>query len=122
MSHVVVIQTEIRNAAAVRAACKRLKLPEPHSGAFTLFSGETTGLGVELPGWRYPLVCNIDTGSISFDNYNGHWGDRRHLDAFVQAYAVERTRIEARKRGHSVTEQPLPDGSIKLVVSVAGGA
>jgi len=48
------------------------------------------------------------------------WGKQEHLDRFQQAYAVERCRIEARKKGHSVTEQPLPDGSIKLVVGVEG--
>jgi len=40
----------------------------------------------------------------------------------MQAYAVERARIEARKKGHSVTETQLADGSIKLTIQVAGGA
>ena len=30
--------------------------------------------------------------------------------------------IEARKRGHPVTEQQLADGSVKLTIQVAGGA
>ena len=30
--------------------------------------------------------------------------------------------IEARKKGHTVSEQTLPDGSIKLTIQVAGGA
>jgi hypothetical protein len=34
---------------------------------------------------------------------------------------VEKAKIEARKRGHSVFEQPLADGSIKLTIQVAGG-
>jgi hypothetical protein len=50
------------------------------------------------------------------------WGDQRQLDRFLQAYAVEKAKIEARKRGHSVTEQALADGSIKLTLQVAGGA
>ena len=37
-------------------------------------------------------------------------------------YAVEKARIEARRQGHSVTEQPLADGSIKLTIQVGGGA
>ena len=121
MSHIVSIETQVRDVPAVRAACRRLGLSEPSSGKFKLFSGEATGLGVQLPGWRYPVVCNTKTGTLAFDDYGGRWGDTRHLDAFVQAYAVERTRILARKQGHSVVEQSLPDGSIKLVVSVAGG-
>jgi hypothetical protein len=36
-------------------------------------------------------------------------------------YAVERAKIEARKKGHHVTEQSLSDGSIKLTIRVGGG-
>lgn len=50
------------------------------------------------------------------------WGKQQELDRFLQAYACERTRIEARKKGYTVTEQPLTDGSIKLTIHVAGGA
>ena len=50
------------------------------------------------------------------------WGEQRQLDAFLQAYTVEKARIEARKKGHSVTEQQLADGSIKLTIQVGGGA
>jgi hypothetical protein len=39
----------------------------------------------------------------------------------VYSAAVEKAKIEARKRGHSVFEQPLADGSIKLTIQVAGG-
>ena len=40
----------------------------------------------------------------------------QQLDRFLQAYAVEKARIEARKKGHAVTEQSLADGSIKLTI------
>ena len=39
-----------------------------------------------------------------------------------QAYAVERARAEARKKGHVCMEQTLSDGSIKLTIQVGGGA
>ena len=44
------------------------------------------------------------------------------VSKFLQAYAVEVTKIEARRAGHTVTEQPLEDGSIKLTLQVNGGA
>lgn len=50
------------------------------------------------------------------------WGDQKEMDRFLQAYAIERARIEARKKGYTVTEQALSDGSVKLSVQVAGGA
>jgi hypothetical protein len=37
-------------------------------------------------------------------------------------YAVEKAKLEARRNGHSVHEQTLSDGSIKLSIQVAGGA
>jgi hypothetical protein len=122
MSHIVAIRTEVRDVAAVRAACKRLGLAEPVEGKTRLFSGEVTGLAIQFPGWQYPAVADLATGQVKFDNFGGRWGDPKHLDRFLQAYAVERCRLEARKKGHVVTEQQQADGSIKLTIQVAGGA
>jgi len=122
MSHIVQIQTEVRDPVAVRSACDRLKLAQPTHGTFKLFSSQATGLGVELPEWRYPVVCDTASGQVRFDNYGGRWGKQEQLDRFLQAYAVEKAKVEARKKGHTVTEQPLTDGSIKLTVQVGGAA
>ena len=122
MSHVVEIQTQVKDAAAVRAACQRLKLEQPSHGTVKLFSGEATGLIVKMPGWKYAVVFDTGSGEATFDNYGGHWGDQKQLDHFLQIYAVEATKVQARKQGHSVTEQNLADGSIKLTVNVGGAA
>jgi hypothetical protein len=121
LSHVVSIKTEVRDHAAVRAACRRLELPLPVLGTAQLFSGQATGLIIRLPDWTYPVIIDMTTGQVHYDNYNGAWGDQSHLDRFLQLYAVEKTRIEARKKGHQVIEQPLADGSIKLTIRVGGG-
>ena len=120
MSHVVTIKCEIRDPAAVRAACQRLGLPQPVQGTHRLFTNSATGLAVQLPKWRYPAVCDVSTGQVHYDNFKGHWGEQRHLDAFLQAYAVERAKAEARRRGNQVAEAKLPDGSIKLTITVGG--
>ena len=122
MSHIVSIKTEVRDPEAVAAACRRLGLPEPAHGTATLFEGRATGLLVRLPDWLYPVVCDVHSGELRYDNFGGHWGDPRHLDRFVQRYAVEKAAIEARKRGHAVSEQALADGSIKLTIQVGGGS
>lgn len=122
MSHIVCVKTEVRDAAAVRAACRRLNLAEPVQGEVQLFSGTARGLCVQLPDWQYPICCDVSTGQIKFDNFQGRWGDQKHLDRLLQAYAAEKCRIEARKRGHTVIETALPDGSIKLTVAVGGAA
>lgn len=122
MSHIVEIKTEIRNEAAVQLACSRLHLPPATRGTFELYSSTETGLGIELPKWKYPVVANTETGQIRFDNYQGRWGQQEYLDQLLQMYAVEQAKIEARRKGHSVTEQKLDGGAIKLTVAVGGGA
>ena len=122
MSHIVTIKTEVRDPAAVHAACLRLGLPEPVHGTAKLFSGEATGLLVKLPYWLYPVVCDTASGVVRFDNYNQQWGRQEQLDRLLQAYAVEKARIEARKRGHHVVEKSLADGSIEVTIRLGGVA
>ena len=120
MSHIVQIKTEVRDALAVQAACQRLGLEAPVLGTVTLFATEARGLLVRLPGWIYPVVFDTRSGQVRFDNYGGRWGEQVQLDRFLQAYAVEKTKIEARRKGHTVFEQTLDNGSIKLTVTVGG--
>jgi len=119
MSHIVQIQTEIRDVVALASACKRLDLAPPIHRSVRLFSEEATGMAVELSGWRYPVVCQLETGQIQYDNYGGRWGDQSQLNRLVQMYAIEKTRIEARRRGHSVSEHLQDDGSVMLRVEVS---
>ena len=122
MSHIVTIRTQARDPAAIAAACERLKLPPPTVGSFQLFSAHAAGHAIHLPGWRYPLVCDTASGELRYDNYEGRWGDQRHLDGFLQAYAIEKAKLEARRKGYSATEQPLPDGSVRLTIHLGGAA
>ena len=97
-------------------------LPPPIFGEAKLFSGTRIGWQVSLPGWRYPIVCDIDQGQIEFDNFQDRWGERQHLDRLLQAYAAERVKLEARRQGQTVTETSLPDGSLKLTIQMGGAA
>ena len=120
MSHIAQIKTEVRDASAVEAACRRLGLEQPTTGNFQVYVVQRAGMGVKLPGWQYPVVCNLETGAVDFDNYNGSWGNQKELDKFLQAYATEKAIHEAQKGGYSVFEQVLEDGSIKLNITVEG--
>lgn len=73
MSHIVSIQTEVRDSISIRAACDRLQLPEPVFGEAKLFSSTATGWQVRLPEWRYPVVCDVATARIAYDNFEGRW-------------------------------------------------
>lgn len=122
MSHIVEIQTEVRDPVAIQAACERLKLAAPEVRTFQLFTQQAHGWGVQLPEWRYPVVCDVSTGRLAYDNYEGRWGDPQQLNQFLQGYAVEKSRLEARRNGHTVFEQPLADGSIRLTIQLGGAA
>ena len=120
MSHIVTVKTRVTDPVALSAACRRLGLAEPVTGTATLFSAEAAGLIVNLPGWHYPVVADTRSGEIKFDNYNEAWGKQSELDKLLQGYAVEKAKLEARRVGHSVTEQALSNGAIKLTVHVGG--
>jgi hypothetical protein len=122
MSHIVTIKTKVTDAPSLAAACRRLGLEPPVQGSAELFSASAAGLMVRLPGWAYPVVADVGTGEVKFDNYEGAWGSQQELDKLLQAYAVERAKAEARRAGNTVTEQSLPNGSIKLTVQIGGAA
>lgn len=122
MSHIVTVKTQVKDPAALAAACHRLGLAAPTQGTAELFSERATGLLVNLPGWLYPVVVDTQAAQIHYDNYSGAWGSQTELDRLLQAYAIEKARIEARNSSHSVTEQSLPDGSVKLTIHLGGAS
>jgi len=122
MSHIVTIQVEVKDLDAIKSAAHRLDLKEPVHGKAVVFETEIEGVLVELPDWIYPIVCILDTGELKYDNLNEQWGDQKHLDQFVQTYCIEKATLEARRKGYSVVEQPLADGSVKLTVNMGGVA
>jgi len=63
----------MHDPVAVAAACRRLGLAEPVHGTANLFSGEVTGLIVQLPEWQYPAVVDTLAGAVHYDNFEGAW-------------------------------------------------
>ncbi len=122
MSHVVTVEVEIRDLDAIKSVCRRLKLKEPVCGKTILYETEVEGVLVELTDWLYPIVCDLSTGKVRYDNYGGTWGDQKYLDRFVQTYTIEKASLEARKKGYWVSEQSLSDGSVRLTVNMGGAA
>ena len=120
MSHLVSIKTRIHDPAAIAAACQRLGLPQPVQGTAQLYSGEASGLLLQLPGWQYPAVIDLGSGVVQYDNYEGRWGEPAELGRLLQMYAVEKAKLEARKQGYAVSEQALSDGCIRVQI-VEGG-
>jgi hypothetical protein len=65
------------------------------------------------------VVCQTETGELRYDNFGGRWGEQQQLDRFLQAYAVEMVKLQARRQGQTAIEQPLADGSIRVQIAVA---
>ena len=122
MSHIVTIRVEVKDFDAIQAACRRLALKQPSYGRAEIFNTTVEGVLVELGNdWIYPVVCILETGEVKYDNFEGTWGDEKHLHRFVQMYSVEKATLEARRKGYGVIEQPLADGSVKLTLNVGNG-
>jgi hypothetical protein len=118
MSHLVTIRTEARDPIALSAACRRIGVSEPDRETVQLFGGQIAGLAIRLPNWIYPVVVDIEAGAVRFDNFGGRWGEQKELDRLIQAYAVEKAKLECRRKGHAVSETAQGDGSIKLQILV----
>jgi len=108
MSHIVSIKTQIKDTTALAAACRRLGLAQPVAGTAKLYSGEAAGQIVQLPGWTYPAVIDVTAGQIHYDVFNGAWGDQKELDKLVQAYAVEKAKLEARRPATTLSSRRWP--------------
>lgn len=76
MSHIVEIKTQLHDPTAITAACHRRRVPTPLHGTAQLYSGQATGLLLQLPGWEYPVVIDTTTGNIQFDNFGGTWKEQ----------------------------------------------
>jgi hypothetical protein len=118
MSHLVTIQTQVKDIAAIRQACERLQLATPREGSARIYNQECSGWLVELPEWRFPVVCQTNTGELQYDNFGGRWGDPQKLDAFLQHYAVAKATLEAHRQGHSVQELLEQNGAIRLTIGL----
>lgn len=122
MSHLSQIKTAITNEAAICRACQVLELAQPARGEFAVYNTKAVGLGVNLRDWKYPVVINTDTGELSYDNFNGNWGQQDRLDEFCQRYALEVPRMAAEARGHRCEELPLENGARLLRIHMGDAA
>lgn len=117
MSHTLKVKTKFTDLAIAEATARELHC-EIVRGNVKLFDGTTVnGIGVKLPGWRYPVAIDGKTGDASFDNYGGSWGKTCELDKFTQLYAVNKTTAEARRKGWMVSRTVQSNGTVKLNIT-----
>lgn len=146
MSHVVTIKCELRDLAAIEAACKRLgwefrrdqKTFEWYGVWVGDYSGQDAAYlaadikpedygkcdhAIRVPGASYEIGLIARQGKFVpvFDNwYSGGLKEFRAdngLKGFVQAYSVEKAKLELIRKGYRPVEQTKPDGSIVLTAT-----
>jgi hypothetical protein len=121
MSHVVTVKLEVKDVAAIHAAAARLEKAQLlHNGDVHTYKmygrQQQTGIGLQLEGWQHPVVIDTESGEVRYDNFGGSWGNQERLDEFVQAYSVEKVKLEALMHGHIVEEEFCENGDIKLKI------
>jgi len=122
MSHFATIETQVRDAAALRSACSELGLQVLENAVARGFGSNTVkgDLVIRLKG-PYDVALNRqDDGSygLTTDWWGGHVEAEVGKDygRLLQLYAVHKAQIEARKKGLTCRRQALADGSVKLVI------
>lgn len=103
MSHRMQIEVELHDKQALEAACKRVDAKLLDNKTYKFHSFSESGLGIQLNGWRYPVVVN-EVGKASYDNYNGAWGNIDKLHELEAYYGIEKTKIEATNNGYAYEE------------------
>ncbi|MBI5892148.1 MAG: hypothetical protein HZB79_00585 [Deltaproteobacteria bacterium] len=116
MSHTMNIKVNFSDRDVLQTACKRLKI-DFKQGSFALFSGRVEGVGIFLPGWRYPAILKEDN-TLFYDNYGGKWGDIIELHNLEAYYGVEKAKKEAQMQGYKYYETQSDEGYPQLVVQL----
>jgi len=124
MSHISKIELEVKDLGVLGQACSRLGLQLERGQKTYKWYGQEAQCDhcIRVPGARYEIGVISKAGSyeLNCDFYD------KNLEKVVgqkggllkQAYAAEKTRIEARKKGYSVIERQTETG-IRLHVRMA---
>ena len=121
MSSTTVRTTQITDLETLERAIANI--PGAHYGGVHMadfYSGRATGRIVQLPGWKYPVVINPDTGEMKYDNYSGHWGKLTELHRLLQEYAVATCEVYSERLGAEMTHEVLPNGEISITLRLDG--
>ena len=139
MSHTVSIKTQIKDLEILKRAVKELtKLLKRRvviigegKVEVNFYDGVKrvkNGIAIKIEGWRYPIVIDLDTGEVFYDDYRGRWGNVEDIKKLKQLYAVETVLDIAQKQGvkkgilerlrEEAKQQLQKEGKVKLKIPV----
>lgn len=124
MSHISKIELEVRDIQVLSSACNRLGLELLKGQKTFKWYGKEAKCdhAIRVPGAKYEIGV-LKNGSIfelSCDYYDSNIEKvvGKQAGLLKQAYAVEKAKIEARKKGYSLMERKTQTG-IRLHVRIA---
>ena len=124
MSHISKIELEVKDLGTLRQACNRLGLNMIEAQKTFKWYGQEDGSSdhaIQVPGATYEIGV-VKTGN-AFELRCDYWDSAigkaigQNGGLLKQAYAVERTKTEARRKGYSIIEKKT-DSGIQLNVRV----
>ena len=122
MSHFTTIQTQIRDLAALREACREMGIEVVENAVARGYrSNQHRGEYVIKLQGPYDIAVNRlpdGTFGLTTDCWGGHV-EREvgpNYGRLLQLYGLHKARIEAQRKGYTVRRQSLADGRIKLVI------
>ncbi len=127
MSHFSVIKSEIVDIESLQSAVEKMGFKLEENGSCRYFYGTVqTDFVIKLPG-KYDIGLTKHNGkyTIKADLYNGEV--EKYIgsngDILLQQYAIEKAKLEGRKRGFSVSEEKLDEKTTEVISrDPAGGA
>jgi hypothetical protein len=115
---------EMKNIDLLKQVAAAKNIEYLGSKVFNLYAGQTAeGHGFQLKGWRYPVVINTESGTASYDTFNGSWGHQSELDSLVQDYVAASNLQQAALNGYMLASQTTDEqGNITQVFESAFSA
>jgi hypothetical protein len=124
MSHISKIELEVKDLGILSQACARLGLNLVREQHTFKWYGKDAQCDhtIKIPGANYEIGLHNRNGlyELNCDFYDSNIEKvvGRKGGLLIQAYAVEKTKIEARKKGYSVLERNTENG-IRLHVRIS---
>ena len=115
-SHTIKVNVEFNDVEILRRVVEKMGGEWLGVKDHKLYDRNVHGQGFRLPNWRFPLVLD-QTGALSYDDFNGSWGDVRDLEGLKTGYASERVVKAAEQLGWHATV----DGEGQTVVHNPNG-
>ncbi len=121
MSHFTKIQTQIKDIAALKAACGELKLDLVQDEVVRGYTKRDAAYVIKLNG-AFDVGLELDAATQSWGLVYDKWNNYVHSELgtdcgkLIQRYAVCKVEMEARKKGLSVFRKYMDNGNIQVVL------